>query len=79
MVNFLCTVILGQVVGLMTGMYETHLCHIVVVCVVFGMIITLGQAMVYVMTGMYGEPSSLGAGVCLLIVIQVSGIQYCPN
>merc|ERR1719383_1596916 len=36
----------------------------------FGMIITLGQAIVYVMTGMYGEPSSIGPGVCLLIIIQ---------
>ncbi len=38
---------------------------------VFGMVITLGQGIVYVMTGMYGEPSDIGAGVCLLIVIQV--------
>lgn len=44
-------------------------------CVVFGMIITLGQSMVYVMTGMYGEPSSLGTGICLLIVIQVRDLQ----
>ena len=57
----------------------------------FGMIITVGQAIVYVMTGMsvhrlqlvlsflhlcllhafrYGNPSDIGAGVCLLIVIQ---------
>ena len=35
------------------------------------MVITLGQGIVYVMTGMYGEPSDIGAGVCLLIVIQV--------
>lgn len=35
------------------------------------MIITVGQAVVYVMTGMYGEPSEMGAGVCLLIIIQV--------
>lgn len=39
---------------------------------VFGMIITIGQAIVYVMTGMYGEPSEMGAGVCLLIIIQVA-------
>lgn len=38
---------------------------------VFGLIITIGQAIVYVMTGMYGEPSEMGAGVCLLIIIQV--------
>lgn len=58
----------------------------------FGMIITVGQAIVYVMTGMwvlsndstnllvliensircrYGNPSDIGAGVCLLIVIQL--------
>ena len=37
----------------------------------FGMIITIGQAIVYVMTGMYGVPSEIGAGVCLLIVIQL--------
>ena len=39
---------------------------------VFGMVITIGQSVVYVMTGMYGAPSELGAGVCLLIVLQVS-------
>ena len=38
---------------------------------VFGMVFTLGQGIVYVMTGMYGEPSDSGAGVCLLIVIQL--------
>lgn len=39
---------------------------------VFGMIITIGQAVVYVMTGMYGDPSDLGPGICLLIIIQVT-------
>ena len=38
---------------------------------VFGMVITVGQAIVYVMTGMYGDPSEIGAGVCLLIIIQL--------
>ena len=38
---------------------------------VFGMVITVGQAIVYVMTGMYGLPSEIGAGVCLLIIIQL--------
>jgi hypothetical protein len=38
---------------------------------VFGMVITVGQAIVYVMTGMYGDPAEVGAGVCLLIIIQV--------
>nr|Q25147.1 RecName: Full=Protein transport protein Sec61 subunit alpha [Halocynthia roretzi]BAA05019.1 HRSec61 [Halocynthia roretzi] len=37
----------------------------------FGMIITIGQAVVYVMTGMYGDPSDMGAGICLLIIIQL--------
>merc|ERR1712071_343969 len=37
----------------------------------FGMVITVGQAIVYVMTGMYGDPSEIGRGVCLLIVIQL--------
>merc|ERR1712066_239052 len=36
-----------------------------------GMIITIGQAIVYVVTGMYGVPSEMGMGVCLLIVIQL--------
>ena len=36
------------------------------------MIITIGQAIVYVMTGMYGDPSEMGAGICLLIIIQVN-------
>ena len=38
---------------------------------VFGMVITVCQAIVYVMTGMYGDPAEIGAGVCLLIIIQV--------
>lgn len=41
------------------------------------MIITIGQAIVYVMTGMYGDPSEMGAGICLLIIIQVrTGILF---
>lgn len=36
------------------------------------MIITIGQSIVYVMTGMYGDPSEMGAGICLLITIQVN-------
>ena len=35
------------------------------------MLITIGQSIVYVMTGMYGPPSELGAGVCLVIILQV--------
>ena len=37
----------------------------------FGMVITVGQAVVYVLTGMYGPPSELGMGVCILIIIQL--------
>merc|ERR1739844_751753 len=37
----------------------------------FGMVITLGQGIVYVLTGMYGDPADIGAGVCLLIIIQL--------
>ena len=36
------------------------------------MVITIGQAIVYVMTGMYGDPSDIGFGICFLIVVQVS-------
>ncbi|EEB07245.1 translocon alpha subunit Sec61 [Schizosaccharomyces japonicus yFS275] len=34
-------------------------------------IITFGQATAYVLTGMYGRPSDLGAGVCLLLILQL--------
>merc|ERR1719215_2214145 len=32
---------------------------------------TLGQAVVYVLTGMYGDPAQMGTGICSLIVIQL--------
>lgn len=35
------------------------------------LILSLGQATVYVMTGMYGVPSSLGTGVCSLLIMQL--------
>ena len=38
---------------------------------VFGMVITAAQSVVYVMAGMYGEPSDLGAGICIIIVLQL--------
>jgi protein transport protein SEC61 subunit alpha len=40
------------------------------------LIMTAGQAVVQVMTGFYGNPSSLGASVCVVLVIQLmfSGI-----
>jgi len=41
------------------------------VCTVFALIISLGQATVYVLTGLYGSPSSLGPGVCLLLILQL--------
>ncbi|KAK9370236.1 SecY subunit domain-containing protein [Lipomyces kononenkoae] len=34
-------------------------------------IISVGQATVYVLTGMYGPPKELGAGVCLLLILQL--------
>lgn len=37
----------------------------------FAIVLAIGQATVYVLTGMYGPPSSLGAGVCLLLVLQL--------
>lgn len=37
----------------------------------FGIIITLLQAVIYVMTGMYGAPGELGFGLCGLIVVQL--------
>ncbi len=38
---------------------------------VFALIIALGQGTVYVLTGLYGQPSDLGAGICLLLIIQL--------
>ena len=43
----------------------------------FGMVITVGQAIVYVMTGMYGDPADLGAGVCLLLESASQGLRGC--
>ncbi|KAI5848162.1 SecY subunit domain-containing protein [Tricharina praecox] len=37
----------------------------------FAIILSLGQATVYVLTGLYGQPSDLGAGICLLLVLQL--------
>lgn len=38
---------------------------------VLTLVITVGQALVYVLTGMYGEPSEIGLVNCILIVAQV--------
>lgn len=35
------------------------------------LVMCLGQAVVYVMTGNYGVPGEIGAGVCLLIILQL--------
>ena len=37
----------------------------------FALILSFGQAMVYVLTGLYGQPADLGAGVCVLLVVQL--------
>ncbi|KAL9021033.1 MAG: hypothetical protein Q9185_001701 [Variospora sp. 1 TL-2023] len=37
----------------------------------FAIIMSFGQAMVYVLTGLYGQPSDLGAGVCVLLIVQL--------
>ena len=37
----------------------------------FALILALGQATGYVLTGIYGPPRDLGAGICLLLIIQL--------
>merc|ERR1711959_584057 len=37
----------------------------------FGMIITLGEALAYVLSGMYGDVKDLGAGTAILIILQL--------
>merc|ERR1712153_38683 len=37
----------------------------------FGMIITIGEALAYVLSGMYGEIKELGAGNAILIIVQL--------
>ena len=37
----------------------------------FALLMTLGQAVVQVMSGFYGDPSELGAGICLILVLQL--------
>lgn len=37
----------------------------------FAIILSVGQATVYVLTGMYGPPRTLGTGVCLLLILQL--------
>ena len=38
---------------------------------VFGLLITLGEAVAYVLSGMYGEIRDLGAGNAILIILQL--------
>lgn len=35
------------------------------------MLLAVGQATVYVLTGMYGPPKTLGLGICLLLILQL--------
>lgn len=46
---------------------------------VLAIILSFGQACVYVASGMYGTPSDLGAGICVLLVVQlvVAGVGMC--
>jgi protein transport protein SEC61 subunit alpha len=37
----------------------------------FAIILSFGQALVFVLTGLYGQPSDLGTGVCLLLIVQL--------
>lgn len=37
----------------------------------FALILSFGQATVAVLTGLYGQPADLGAGVCVLLVVQL--------
>ena len=35
------------------------------------LVLSFGQACVYVFSGLYGQPSDLGLGVCVLLVVQL--------
>ena len=39
--------------------------------VVFGILITIGEAVAYVLSGMYGDVKDLGAGNAFLVIIQL--------
>lgn len=39
--------------------------------VVFALIMTLGHAVVQVISGFYGDPADLGAGICLILILQL--------
>jgi len=38
---------------------------------VLALLISFGQAVVYVLSGLYGQPKDLGAGICLLLIFQL--------
>ena len=40
-----------------------------------GVLITIGEAVAYVVSGMYGDVRELGAGNAILIILQV--VQHC--
>lgn len=44
-----------------------------------GLLITVGQAIVYVLTGMYGEPSEVGAinGILIVLQVRLAGFACC--
>jgi hypothetical protein len=44
----------------------------------FGILITIGEAVAYVLSGMYGEVNDLGAGNAILIILQLffAGMAY---
>ena len=67
-------IVLSSVVLRNVSIFQLLVCY--VICLkprspVFAMIIALGQGTVYVLTGLYGRPSDLGAGICLLLIIQL--------
>lgn len=45
----------------------------------FAILMTFGQALVGVLNGIYGDPKEIGAGICLLLVLQltVAGLIVC--
>jgi protein transport protein SEC61 subunit alpha len=52
----------------------THICHLDLLTshgAVFTLLISLGQATVYMLTSFYGQPSDLGAGIYLWLIIQL--------
>lgn len=40
--------------------------------IVFALIMTFGQALVSILSGFYGDPKEIGAGICILLVLQLT-------